>query len=174
MTDQTQTLNQESVLKFADAVLRIWGRHLELSAIVLDGHRARLKDQGSCEDPFVSSTSLQITLQQAIEGKSTPDTKEAKIEMVASLLHVWFRVRQPLQEQILQSVQELAVIHDEPLDAARLEAFDVIAEGRSVNDELALKRSAGLRQIEMRETVREQARLTRMSERLEREAVIGA
>ncbi len=171
MSATTESQTEIDALAFADAVLRIWGRNLDLTALVIAGYKEiRVKDYPTC-DPFKSAVSSEIRLEEAQRGAITPAAEKAKLDLIRALLHVWFKVQRHLQNQVFVAVRELAVKRSEDPDQAQIAANLLLTDARHVEEVFAEKRLAVMSEKKRREKVQADAALGRLKKVLAKETL---
>ncbi|MEM9584827.1 MAG: hypothetical protein AAGA08_17075 [Pseudomonadota bacterium] len=132
MKTNSNSKTEKAALRFADAILRVWGANLEIAAIVMEGHRTRPENQDGFDDQTLSCFELEMALDRAMRGETGPEINLAKLELVNSILYVWYRVKQHLQGKIFGAIRELAIMRGQDVDKAMPEARGVIDGARDV------------------------------------------
>lgn len=158
-------------LLFADALLRVWRIDLQLSGIVMEGHRDLAQAQSL--DPFVAVSELDQALEEARQGIDTPATAKAKRQMVEAALHMWPRIHRHLEDKIYSAIRILAVSQGENPDMAVASIIPIIAGARNGGDLLAEKQKRLEAERAQKNQTREQAAHNRALAQLNREALQG-
>ncbi len=169
MHEVTRQDTATAALDFADAILRIWDRNLDLVALVMEGHRELTAKESPRADPFASSSALQLSLDEARRGVDTPAIETAKLDLVRAVLRVWYKVQRHLQNQIFVAVRELAVKRGEDPDPALWRAQEILHCARHVDEVFAEKRKRLLENERRRERARAKRDADRMQRQLEAE-----
>lgn len=160
---------EKTALSFADAVLRIWGSNLDLSAVVMAGYRELIAIDYPGTDLSKSSANFQMRLDDACRGVETPQTERTKHNLVRVLLRVWFDVQQHLRNQIFVAVRELAVKRGEDPDMALMSVNTLLNDARHVEEVFAEKRDAVLSEKKRRDRAHAKRALEHMRNGLEKE-----
>lgn len=159
------TDNEQADLLFSDAVYRVWQKHTNFVAMVMDGHR-QIAEKTPGVDPFVSACNMECGFDA--EPGSAKHTK-ARLQMVEALLHVWYRVEPDIQSAVMDAVREIAILNDVDELTAMMTAGQVIDRARGAGTAVSEQIAASKVKLETQRLKREHLTRDRTRERLERE-----
>ena len=116
-------------LQFADAILEVWHRRHDLAALIMQAHR-ELAAEVSDVDPEVSAAALQIALDTGQANPDTPEFIDARMTMLDAVLRIWHRMPTDLENAIMTTVKEHAIVRGEDPLMALVVIDDVLSLAR--------------------------------------------
>jgi len=159
--------NDKKVLRFVEAICRVKAKHLEMGALIAEGHR-RVASKVPGVDPTVTAVNMDIGLAQA---SGTPAHSKAALELVKAILQVWYKMPVHLKTHVMQSVRDVAYLHGEDEASALLEFDTVLAGARGSADVSAERLKTLKKEKAARDRAYEQKQRRRMQDRLHRETL---
>lgn len=161
------TENQKADLLFSEAVDRVWRKHTNFVAMVMEGKR-QIAEKTPGVDPFESTMKMQVGLDA--EPGSEKHTK-ARLEMIEAVLHIYYKVPPDLQSAIMDAVREIAILNDIDELTAMMAAGEVIDRARGAGTAMSEMREASKADLETRRQKRDKLTRDRTRQRLESETL---
>ena len=96
---------------------------------------------------------------------------EAHLAHVESVLHIWYRIPQELQSQVILAAQELAIIANENPDNTLFSTLNLVHGARSAGDALSEQREVNKKHGEERRQANAERDLTRLRNKLHDESL---
>lgn len=127
------TYENKAYLRLSDSVLQVWRKRDDFVATVMEGHRQLVAKQAGV-DPFASACRMQAGIERDI---TNVQGKEARLQMIQALLHVWYRVKPDIQSAIMQGVREAAILNNEDVNMALFSTQQILNQARGAGQAMS-------------------------------------
>lgn len=164
------TDNDKAALLFSEAVYRVWRKHTNFVAMVMEAKRQIAAKQPGV-DPFVSACNMQVGL---LMDPSCTEFTKARLELVEAVLHCWHKVTPDVKSAVMDAVREIAILDDVDETTALGAVGQVIDRARGAGTAMSEMREASKTKLETQRQKRDKLTRDRTRQRLERQDAVGS